>query len=229
MLEVESAVEVIGECGSGAEAVSALTREKPDLVLLDIEMPEMNGFEVLRRVGVERAPRVIFVTAHDQFAVKAFELEALDYLLKPFDAARLRQALSRARRAGGDSLPDRLAALLGRLDLRDARLTRILVRSEGRMSFVRVDEIDWIQAADNYVRVHAGREAHLVRDTLASLGSRLDSQRFVRVHRGAIVSVEAVVELRALFHGDYELRLKNGAVVPVGRHYRERLISVLGG
>ena len=108
-------------------------------------------------------------------------------------------------------------------------MTRILVRSEGRMSFVRVDEIDWIQAADNYVRLHAGRDAHLVRDTLASLESRLDPRRFVRVHRSAIVNVEGVLELRALFHGDYELRLRGGATLPVGRNYRERLISVLGG
>jgi two-component system LytT family response regulator len=228
LLEAEPAVEVVGECGNGLEAVAAIVRLHPDVVLLDIEMPGLNGFEVLRRVGIENTPHVIFVTAHDEFAIKAFELEALDYLLKPFDASRLHQAIARARRASSEDLPERLIALLGRLDARDSSLTRILVRSEGRMSFVRVDEIDWIQAADNYVRIHAGRESHLVRDTLASLEARLDPRRFMRVHRSAIVNLDRVHELRALFRGDYEVRLKGGASVPLGRNYRERLISALG-
>lgn len=229
LLETEPAVEVLGECGNGRDALVAIRRDRPDLVLLDIQMPEMNGFEVLRRLGVADMPHFVFVTAYDEFAVKAFELEALDYLLKPFDGPRLRKALARVRRASNAEWPARLNALLDRFDERDTRMTRILVRSEGRMHFVRVDEIDWIQAADNYARLHTGRETHLIRETLANLEGRLDPRRFVRVHRSAIVNADRIQELRTLFHGDYEVVLKGGTALPVGRNYKERLMAVAGG
>jgi two-component system, LytTR family, response regulator len=137
--------------------------------------------------------------------------------------------LGRARRAAGNALPDRLGALLDRFDRHEPGPVRILVKGEGRMSFVRADEIDWIQAADNYVRIHAGRETHLVRETLSNLEGRLDPKRFARVHRSAIVNVDRIQELRSLFHGDGELRLKSGAVVSVGRTYRDRLLTTLEG
>jgi two-component system, LytTR family, response regulator len=154
---------------------------------------------------------------------------AAEVLLKPFDAARLHQALERARRASGDDLHAKLGALLARLGAPARPLTRVLVRSAGRMSFVRVDEVDWIEAADNYLRLHVGREEHLIRETLAGIESRLDPRRFVRIHRSAIVNLDRVTELRALFHGDHELLLKTGAALPVGRNYRERLMAALGG
>ena len=227
LLAEEPDVEVIGECASGSEAVQAIRRDAPDLVLLDIQMPGQNGFDVLREVGPAQIGRVVFVTAHDAFAVQAFEVEALDYLLKPFDAPRLRQALSRARRQAPDQLPERMASLLETLASRDRHVRRFLVRASGRMSFVRVEEIDWVEAADNYVRLHAGKDEHLLRDTMAALEARLDPRRFVRVHRGAIVNVDAVRELRPLFHGDYEVLLKTGATVAVGRSYRDAFLETL--
>jgi two-component system LytT family response regulator len=227
LLAEEPDVELIGECASGADAVRAIRREAPDLVLLDIQMPGVNGLDVLREVGPAEIGRVVFVTAYDEFAVQAFEVEALDYLLKPFDATRLRQALSRARRQAPDHLPERMASLLETIVARERHVRRFLVRCSGRMSFVRVEEVDWIEAADNYVRLHAGRDEHLLRETMAALEARLDPRRFARVHRSAIVNVEAVTELRPLFHGDYELLLKTGASVPVGRSYRDSLFVAL--
>jgi two-component system LytT family response regulator len=228
LLTEEGDIDVVGECASGGEAVDALRRDKPDLVFLDIQMPGLSGFDVLRMVGVEKMCQVVFVTAHDDFAVQAFEVGALDYLLKPFDAARLKETLSRVRRLGHDGLPEKLAALLRQLESKESYVTRLLVKTAGRMSFVRVEEVDWIEAADNYLRLHAGRDEHLIRDTMAAIEARLDPRRFVRAHRSAIVNLDAVSEVRALFHGDYEVLLKTGATVSVGRNYRDRFITALG-
>ncbi len=229
LLELEPDVTIVGECGSGAEAVSVLRSEKVDLVFLDIQMPGLSGFDVLREVGAEALPHVIFVTAHDEFAVQAFEVQALDYLLKPFDSARFREALSRVRKRGAGELQQQVTALLAQIGAREAYAERMLVKGAGRLSFVRVDEIDWIEAADNYVRLHSGREEHLLRETMNGVESRLDPQRFVRVHRSAIVNVDAVKEIQPMFHGDYEVLLRTGKLVPVGRNYREKLLRTLGG
>lgn len=232
LLTEEPDVEVVGDYGSGTEAVEAIRAERPDLVFLDVQMPGLDGFGVLREVGPGRAGRVVFVTAHDEHAVRAFEVEALDYLLKPFDRARFRQALDRARRERRQGLEEKLAALLERVERVERpaeRLERILVGSGGRMTFLKLREVDWIEAADNYVRLHAGREAHLVRETLRRLEPRLDPHLFLRIHRSAIVNLESVAEVRSLFHGDYDVLLRNGTALPVGRTYRDRLLQRMDG
>jgi two-component system, LytTR family, response regulator len=227
-LAEEPDVEIVGECGSGAEAVERMRAEWPDLVFLDIQMPGLDGFGVLREVGPDRSGRVVFVTAHDEHAVRAFEVEALDYLLKPFDRARFRQALDRVRRERRQTLDEKLAALLERIERPEPRLDRILVGSGGRMTFLKLCEVDWIEADDNYLRFHAGRETHLVRDTLRRLEPRLDPRLFLRIHRSTIVNVESVAEIRSLFHGDYDVLLRDGTALPVGRTYRDRLLQRMG-
>jgi two-component system LytT family response regulator len=229
LLESEADVEIVGECGSGHEAVAVLRSQKVDLVFLDIQMPGLSGFDVLREVGPAALAHVVFVTAHDEFAVRAFDVQALDYLLKPFDAARFRETLARVRKRSAGELQQQMTALLEGLGARDAYAQRMLVKGAGRLSFVRVDEIDWIEAADNYVRLHSGRDEHLLRETMNSVETRLDPHRFVRVHRSAIVNVDAVKEVQPLFHGDYEVLLRTGKLVPVGRNYRDKLLKTLGG
>lgn len=229
-LEDQPDVEIVGECGSGAEAVERIRAEQPDLLFLDIQMPGLDGFAVLREVGPERRGRVVFVTAHDEHAVRAFEVEALDYLLKPFDRARFQQTLDRVRRERSQTLDEKIAALLERIEKpeEEAHLDRILIRSGGRMTFLKLREVDWIEADDNDLRLHAGRATHLVRDTLRRLEPRLDPRLFLRIHRSAIVNVEAIAEIRSLFHGDYDVLLRNGTALPVGRTYRDRLLQRMG-
>ena len=234
-LDEQPDVEIVGECGSGAEAVERIRAEQPDLIFLDIQMPGLDGFGVLREIrkreaGPERRGRVVFVTAHDEHAVRAFEVEALDYLLKPFDRARFQQTLDRVRRERRQSLDEKIAALLEKIDQPEpeAQLDRILVRSGGRMTFLKLREVDWIEADDNYVRLHAGRAAHLVRETLRGLEPRLDPRLFLRIHRSAIVNIEAIAEIRSLFHGDYGVLLRDGTALPVGRTWRDRLLQRMG-
>lgn len=234
-LDEQPDVEIVGECGSGAEAVERILTEQPDLLFLDIQMPGLDGFAVLREVrkrevGPERRGKVVFVTAHDEHAVRAFEVEALDYLLKPFDRARFQQTLDRVRRERRQTLDEKIAALLERIERpeAEARLDRILVGSGGRMTFLKLRDVDWIEADDNYLRFHAGRETHLVRDTLRRLEPRLDPRLFLRIHRSAIVNIEAIAEIRSLFHGDYDVLLRDGTALPVGRTYRDRLLQRMG-
>ena len=229
-LEEQPDVEIVGECGSGAEAVERIRAEQPDLLFLDIQMPGLDGFAVLREVGSERRGRVVFVTAHDEHAVRAFEVEALDYLLKPFDRARFQQTLDRVRRERRPTLDEKIAALLERIEkpATEECLDRILVRSGGRMTFLKLCDVDWIEADDNDLRFHAGRATHRVRDTLRRLAPRLDPRLFLRIHRSAIVNIEAIAEIRSLFHGDYDVLLRDGTALPVGRTYRDRLLQRMG-
>ena len=229
-LERDAEVEIAGECANGRDAVSFIRERRPDLVFLDLQMPELDGFGVVEQVGVELMPTVVFVTAFDEFALKAFELHALDYVLKPFDGERfqtaLRRAKAQARLASAAGLDERLLALL-----RDARggggrephLERVVVKSAGRVFFLGVAEIDWIEAAGNYVRLHAGRESHLVQGTMSRLEGRLDPKLFLRVHRSAIVNITRIKELHPLFHGEYLIKLANGGELTSGRGYRDNL------
>jgi len=225
-------VEVAGECASGRRAVDAIAKQRPDLVFLDVEMPDMDGFEVIRRVGVEHMPPVVFVTAHDAYAIRGFEVAALDYLLKPFDEDRFVQALRRGRRAvaahaAGDGA--QLARLLERLeahtaaDPASAPLERLLLHERGRKIPVRVLDIDWIEAADNYVRLHVGGKQHLHRATLRDLGERLDPVRFRRIHRSTIVNMDRVKEIRPWFSGDQIVVLADGTELRASRAYRSNL------
>ncbi len=233
LLEGEPDVELVGECGNGAEAISAIRTSAPDLVFLDVQMPELDGFGVLRRLDLsEGLPYVIFVTAYDEYALQAFEVHALDYVLKPFDRKRFRSALERARREierdRAGNLNRRLLDLLDDLSDGPKHLDRVLVKSGGRVFFVKADEIDWIEAAGNYVRLHAAGESHLVRDKMKGLEAKLDPKRFARIHRSSLVNLDRIKELEPWFHGDYKVLLKDGTRLTLSRTYREKLRSIWG-
>jgi two-component system LytT family response regulator len=221
-------VEVVGEAASGPEAVDAIRSLRPDLVFLDVQMPGMTGFEVIEAVGLEAMPAVVFVTAYDEFALDAFEVQAVDYLMKPFHADRFRQALARAldRIAQREPAQASLARLLeGLLHKPAHQAQRLLVRDGERMLFVPLREIVRLTADGNYVEVHTARgQHHLLRETLASLEARLDPQRFARIHRSEIVNVDFVAEIQPFFHGDYTVVLKNGEQVRLSRRYQDRLL-----
>jgi two-component system LytT family response regulator len=229
-------VDVVAVCETGAQAVEAIRETRPDLVFLDVQMPEMDGFEVLERLGGD-LPSVVFVTAHDRYALRAFEVHALDYLLKPFDVDRFNRALERGRtqvvrRAEG--APNRLLGLLEQLAAdrgADAPVPRrrsldwVMVKSRGRVEFVRVSDVDWIEAEGNYVRLHAGKKSWLIREKIGTLEERLDPEAFLRVHRSSIVQLDRVAELHPMVAGDGILVLRDGTQVKLSRGYRRRLLE----
>ncbi|HEX8879470.1 MAG TPA: LytTR family DNA-binding domain-containing protein [Candidatus Acidoferrum sp.] len=231
LLARDPEIDVVEECPDGRRAVAAIERSRPDLVFLDVQMPEMDGFAVLEAIAGDRMPAIIFVTAYDRYAVQAFEVHALDYLLKSFDRDRFEAALERAKeevhRSKAGVLSERLAGLLEDLQAKQKRLTRLVVKSGGRVVFLRVEEIDWVEAADNYVRIHAGRESHLIRETLQSLEGRLNPDKFLRIHRSTLVNVDRIRELQPIFHGDYLVKLNDGTELTLSRSYREKLLEPL--
>jgi two-component system, LytTR family, response regulator len=211
-------VALIGEAGDGAAALDTIRAQRPDLVFLDVQMPELTGFEVLAQLPPSQLPAVIFVTAFDEFAIEAFEVHAVDYLLKPFDDRRLFTALDRGRARLRMGPPD--TALSDLLAATQATLERFVVRSPGRISFVDAGEVQWIEAANNYVRLHTGGRSHLVRDTVKRLEHRLASD-FIRIHRSVLVRTDLVHEVRALHNGDCDVVLKDGTRLRMSRGYRE--------
>jgi two-component system LytT family response regulator len=218
-------VEIVRECKDGADAVDAINELSPDLVFLDVQMPDVDGFEVLQSLGPERMPLVVFTTAYDEYAVRAFEAHALDYLLKPFDEERMAEALARARQelTKRHLATERLTALSRSL-LRDHRyLRRVVVKSGSRVLFLPVGEVDWFEAAANYIGLHVGGQEYLMRDTVAALERKLDPDQFVRIHRSTIVNLDRVRELSPWGGGDQALSLKDGTVLTVGRAFRRRL------
>lgn len=225
-------VRIVGECGDGASTVQAVEALDPDLVLLDIQMPELGGFEVLQALDVTRLPAIIFVSAFDRYALRAFQVHALDYVLKPVEADRLNEALAHARlrlaerRATAASAG--VAGLLRELAQRQPHLSRVPVRSEGRVLVIDLADVDWIGAADNYVTLHVGAREHLVRDTIANLDRRLDPGRFVRIHRSAIVQIDRIAEMVPDFHGDFRIRLKHGTELALSRTFRARVEERFG-
>jgi two-component system LytT family response regulator len=237
LLKDDPEVEVVGESGSGAEALRAIAKQSPDLLFLDIQMPELNGFDVLERIEAERLPVVIFVTAFDHYAIQAFEVHALDYLLKPFDDARfekaLRQAKAQIEQREIKQLSKRLISLLEdreRPTDRPARgtyLTRLMVKSASRVFFLKVDEVDWIEAADYYVKLHIARKSHLLRESMSDLEGRLDPDKFMRIHRSAIVNLDRVKEMHPLFNGEYVVILHDGTELKLSRSRREQLQQLL--
>ena len=229
LLGEESDVEIVAECGNGIAAAEAIRRHRPDVVFLDIEMPELDGFEVLREVGDATPPAVVFVTAYDRHAIRAFEAEALDYVLKPVSSARIRRALERVRAAARTSdIDEKLGTILQRLHADRETVDRFPVRTKGKITFVRVADISYIEAAGNYARLHVGKESHLIRETLADVEAKLTAQRFVRIHRSAIVNVERVRELRPWFGGDYVVVMADGKELTLSRTYRARAGEILG-
>jgi two-component system, LytTR family, response regulator len=232
LLQQEDDVEVIAECGDGPQAVSAIQHHTPDLVFLDVQMPGLDAFGVINAIGAERMPTVIFITAYDEYALRAFEVHALDYLLKPFGRERFRETLKHARaslerRRAGD-LGRRLLALVNDIKPEAPKLDRLVVKSGGRVFFLRTDDLDWIEAAGNYVRLHLGEEAHLFRETMTRMEARLDTRRFVRIHRSRIVNTERIKELQPWFNGEYVVVLRNGTRLPLSRGYRDKLQEQLG-
>ena len=230
-LSAEPDIQVIGECSNGLEAVAMIRSEKPDLVFLDVQMPELDGFGVIEELGIIETPAVIFVTAYDAHAIRAFEVEALDYVLKPFEPSRFRKAMARARaeigRKRNGEINLRLVNLLEELRGPLRYLARLAIKSAGRVHFVHVTEVDWIEAADNYVRVHSAGESYLVRETMSSLETKLDPRRFARVHRSVIVNVDRVKQLNPMFKGEYEIVMQDGKHLPFGRAYRSRLQQLI--
>jgi two-component system LytT family response regulator len=224
-------IEIIGECRNGREAVAAILRDAPDLVFLDIQMPRMDGFAVIEAVGAQRMPHVIFVTAYDEHALRAFEVHALDYLLKPMDGSRFAEALARARdrirgknlEAIAAQLQEMMSALKGEKDY----LERLSIKSAGRILLLGVDEIDWIEAADNYVQVHAGQASYLLLATMNSLETRLNPQQFLRIHRSTIVNLKRIKELHPMFHGEFRVILQDNTQLTSGRSYSKNLQKLL--
>ena len=232
MLSGESDITVVGECADGLSAVSAINDLSPDLVFLDVQMPEMNGLEVIRAVGPRRLPALVFVTAYDAYALQAFEAEALDYLLKPFDPMRFNETLQRVRRRlggqGGDEISEQIRRLASRFGAEPKYLQRLVVKTGDRVLLLNVGEVDWLEAAGNYVCVHVGKQNHIVRDSLGNLESRLDPEHFARIHRSTVVNLDRIRELRPHWHGDYKLILQSGQVLPLSRRYRQALADKLG-
>ena len=233
LLAAEPDVEVIGQCRDGEETIAAINTRTPDLVFLDVQMPGMSGFDVIAAVGADRMPLVIFVTAYDSHAVRAFEVRALDYLLKPFDRERLTDALQRARvhvqQSEAGDIGRRLLAVMKDLRRDQPRSDRLVVKSGGRLFFLRVDEIDWIESAGNYVRLHVGTTAHLLRETMTAIEGRLDPEKFFRIHRCRIVNMERIQQIQPWLNGEYAVMLRDGTRLTLSRGYRERLQERLRG
>lgn len=225
LLAEQPKITAIREARDGAEAVATIRRDRPDLVLLDVQMPEMDGFEVLREVGAEAMPPVIFVTAHDQYAIRAFEVNAVDYLLKPVLRDRFQQALARVdERVATQGVDNQhLRALLQQLAQPPKHLTRIALRSAGRISFADVADILYAQAAENYVQLHLPNARHLLHVPIATLESSLDPEMFLRIHRSFIVNARHIQELETGAHGEYIVVLKNGARLQSSRSYTDRI------
>lgn len=218
LLRDDADVEIIGECSSGKDAIAATRNLRPDLLFLDVQMPENDGFDVLEMLGRELPPAIVFVTAYDQYALRAFEAGALDYLLKPFENSRFYRALGRAKEKID----------LARRNLA-AKVDHLVIKSAGQVSFVRISDIDWIEAADYYAGVHVGPRTHLLRRSLADLEQELESSRFCRVHRSAIVNVDRVRALQLNSNGEYNVVLENGSELRLSRRFRKHLQQRLAG
>ncbi len=227
MLKQEQDVEVVGVLGNGTEAVEAINGLQPDLVFLDIDLPELNGFDVLARLDDGRRPAVVFVTANETAAARAFDVHAIDYLVKPCRRERLQAALDRVRErmrhAQNHDLHRKVEALLSSVRQEPKSAERIAIKSNGRIVFVRLADIDWAEAADNYVNLHVGQDSHLFRETMNALETRLSPKRFVRISRSAMVNIEQIKELQPMFHGEYVVVLRNGTKLTLTRGYREKL------
>ena len=241
LLKDDREIEIVGEAANGREALALIKQHSPDLVFLDIQMPELDGFGVLESIEAERLPAIVFVTAFDQYALKAFEFHALDYLLKPFDDARFDKALRQAKLQVGrrelKDLSERLVALLAAHgggagstteSMRQPQyLSRLLIKSAGRVFFLKTDEIDYVQAEDYYVKLNVGRKGHLLRETMNEMEAKLDPSKFLRIHRSTIVNIERIRELQQHFNGEYIVVLQDGTEHKLSRSRREQLQTLL--
>jgi two-component system, LytTR family, response regulator len=233
LLDSESGVEVVADCQNGRQTIEAVQAHKPDLLFLDVRMPDFDGFQVLSKIPAHDTPVVILTTAYDQYAIRAFEAHALDYLLKPFDGERLHRALERARaellKSHGHNLTGRIVDLLAAAKPTSQEAARrIVIRTGGRIVFLNLDEVDWIEAAANYVKFNVGKDAYLLREGISKISARLDSNRFVRIHRSTIVNVDRIKELQPCDSGEYIAVLKNGKELSCSRGYRPELQRLIG-
>jgi two-component system LytT family response regulator len=233
-LKEDPQVTIVGEAGNGRSAIEAIRTLEPQVVFLDIQMPGVDGFGVLEAFDADELPEIVFVTAHDEYAIQAFEVAALDYLLKPFDAARFRSTLERVKcrvathgqsagKQDGDQLRQRVQDLLIQMDQESSSSTRILVKGRDKSSFLEMDTIGWIRGAGNYVELHTAETKHLVRETLDKISGRLDARRFYRVHRSYVVNIDQVREIQPLSHGDHLLVMLDGNEIRLSRRYRSQL------
>lgn len=215
---------VVAQCRNGIEALEAVRRHHPDLMFLDVQMPELSGFDVLELLG-EEAPAIVFVTAYDQYAIRAFEVNAIDYLLKPFSDERFEKALARTKSLLRKGIADTRGNMMQLTAAHRAAAQRFMIRSAGRIVFLKADEIDWIEAADYYARLHVGSHAYLLRESMNDLESTLDANQFVRIHRSAIVNLDRVREMQPRLHGEMVVVLHDGTQLPLSRSRREDLQS----
>lgn len=240
MISTDGQFEIIGECSNGKEAIAAMKKLRPDLVFLDVQMPEVDGFAVLKAVHEKDLPLVVFVTAFDEFAIDAFEAHALDYLLKPVNPARFAATITRIKKRLNErevaQISHRLVELLNTdigsvstLSSRSSYLNRITLKTGDKLHFVDVAEIDWIEADDYYAKLHVGKQTHLIRESLSQLEKQLDPARFVRIHRSTIVNIARVKELKTHFRGEYFVILLNGAKLKSSRTYHEAVNRILSG
>jgi two-component system, LytTR family, response regulator len=222
LVSEQSDLQLVGEGNTGMEAVSLINSQKPDVVFLDVQMPELDGFGVLEVVGAEKMPGVIFVTAYDEYAVNAFNANAIDFLLKPYDTPRFLAALGKLRKSAGNGHA-KVTALA-----ETVRRDRLVIRSDGRYLMLKPREVEFVEAAGNYLQLHVGDKQYTVRETMSSLETRLDNQRFVRIHRSTLINLDYVKELEATFHGEYVITLRSGQRVTLSRTYRSKLDQILG-
>lgn len=232
MLADDPEMEVIGECANGREAITAVQSLLPDLMLLDVEMPAFDGFAVLEALKSSHLPLVIFITAFDHYAVRAFKVHALDYLLKPFDrerfAAAIEHAKERLRQSRKEQLNERLLDLLKQIEISSKHLERIFIKTDERVFFLQTAEIDWIEAEGNYVRLHTTSKSYLLRESIGRLETQLDPGAFARIHRSTIVNLDRIKELQSWSHGEYRVILHNGTKLMLSRNYRDTLQEILG-
>jgi len=231
LLEEETDLEIVAECGDGKSAIATIQREEPDLVFLDIQMPEVDGFGVVQELR-DAMPLTIFVTAYDRYAMKAFEVHALDYLLKPVGKERLTGAVDRARRQlqhpPDGTFQRRVLELLGDMEARQQAPERIVIKSDGEIVCLKPNEIDWAESAGNYVCLHVGAATHILRETITALESRLGPRQFMRVHRSTLVNVDRIKTLKPSLYGDYSILLRDGTKLTLSRGFRESVLKRLG-
>ena len=232
LLRADEEIQVLAICTNGEQAVEAIHQHQPHLLFLDIQMPGMDGFEVLEAIDKRKLPQIIFITAYDRYAIQAFEVHAVDYLLKPFDRERFEKALDRAREFirhnQQTNISRELEALRDEIRLKPKYLDRLVIKTGGRIYFLKSHQIDWIEAQGKYVAIHSGKESHLLREGISSVEGDLDPRKFVRIHRSTIVNIERVNELNPWFHGDCKITLQDGTELMLSRHYRQRLDDLLG-
>jgi two-component system LytT family response regulator len=231
LLGREPDAEIVAECADGLAAISAIGAHQPDLIFLDVEMPEVSGFDVLRSLDANRLPEVIFVTAFDQYTIQAFDAHAVDYLLKPFGEDRFRQAMQRARRRlrRSEAAPQhdaaRLLRLIDHFETKKAFVERLIVGHNNRLILLLVGEVDWIETYGNYLKIHAGKKTYLLRETMNDLASRVDPEKFLRIHRATLVNLDRIRELHPMFGGLYRIILKDGTELTLSRNYRKSFLD----